>query len=90
MNVPTEAIGAAAEAIADIHGRRMNGSNAEYYRQVATAALQAAAPLIAAAERDRIRRHAQEHTFRLYRPSNGPNHGHTINVVPLTSLLEIL
>jgi hypothetical protein len=44
-----------------------------------------------AAERDRIRTHATEHAFRLYRPGNGPGAGQqAMDAVPLTSLLEVL
>ena len=53
-NIPQEAITAAAEAIAGIHGRRV-GSSTAYYNQVARAALEAAAPHILAAEREAAR-----------------------------------
>jgi hypothetical protein len=139
MNVPTEAIDAAARELAHC----VSGTEREPYPQpdpedIAWAAqlLEAAAPLIrqqwraemptviiqvedggvisetgwqalgerlkaawgdhatdvAAAERDRIRRHAQEHTFTLSRPGMGygPAHGESMDVVPLTSLLEVL
>jgi hypothetical protein len=117
MNVPTEAITAAAKAIHcascewDLADCMADG----VHDRAAREALEAAAPLIAAraaaaerelcgdasmrtaaaavyGERDRIRRHAQEHAFRLYRPGMGfgPEHGESLDVVPLTSLLEVL
>lgn len=64
---------------------------AEVYESCA-AALEAAAPHITAAERDRIRRHAQAAAFTLTRPGNGPGlaHAESMAVVPLEALLEAL
>jgi hypothetical protein len=97
MNVPPEAIDAIAAAAEILHRdmcpravttRPLTGcADIHRHQQQAAAILDAAAPHI----RDRIRRHAQEHTFRLYRPGNGPGAGQqAMDVVPLTSLLEIL
>jgi hypothetical protein len=57
------------------------------HQQQAAVILEAAATVITAA----IRRHAQEHTFTLSRPNPGLGAGQqAMDVVPLTSLLEVL
>jgi hypothetical protein len=53
----------------------------------AAAVLEAAAPIIAAAEQERIRQLAEAAKFTLYRPGNGPAQGQTIDVVPLDALV---
>ena len=58
MNVPPEAITAGAQAITDVHDRRLNADDysvQEYRELLARAVIEAAAPFIEAAERDRIR-----------------------------------
>jgi len=53
--------------------------------------LEAAAPLVAAAERERLAQAAGELKFTLYRPGNGPGAGsQALDVVPLTGLLALL
>lgn len=55
-------------------------------------ALEAAAPLIAAAERIRIAAAAEAAAFTLFRPGlgNGPAHGQSMRVVPLSELRDLI
>lgn len=52
--------------------------------------LDAAAPLIVADERDRIRKAAQAAKVTFYRPGNGPAQGQVSVLVPLDALLEAI
>jgi len=53
--------------------------------------VEAAAPAIEAAERERCAEAAEQLKFTLYRPGNGPGAGtQALDVVPLTELLALL
>ncbi len=54
------------------------------------AVIEHAAPLIAEAERERIRSAAEALKFTLFRPGNGPAHTQALDVVPLADLLGLL
>jgi hypothetical protein len=69
-------------------GAESNALNDDLVRR----ALEAAAPLIAAAERSRIAAAAEAAAFTLFRPGlgNGPAHGQSMRVVPLSELRDLI
>jgi hypothetical protein len=86
MSVPDEALLAAVEAINDLHRKRGWAIPARWWAEELRDAV---APLIAAAERERIRQLAKRESFTLYRPGNGPGAGQqALEVVPLAVLMQ--
>jgi hypothetical protein len=89
VTIPPEVLIAAAEAV---HAEtcKCDGTFHEADAVAAIRAIEAAEPAIcaaaAAAERERILAAAEEASFTLFRPGNGPAQGQSMQVVPLEAL----